>query len=171
MTPKTLTRIGIALCIIGLLAVPQLAAASGQSTVVSLSVSEVVIDVDDEIRDLGYTVDGKEEVSSVFTITGSRVVISVNEVLDGKKLHASVAGGTLILGKQYIIVIPRESDVFVSLSVSYEDEEQTTKYNVPSFRIITESGDYTLERAVKNCFEGMRVTEPFGKILFRLDNI
>ena len=171
MTQKTLIRIGILLCLIFLLAVPQLAAASGQSTVVSLSISEVVIDVDDEIRDLGYTVDGKEEVRSVFTITGSRVVISVNEVLDGKKLHASVAGGKLILGKQYIIVIPRESDVFVSLSVSCEDEEQTKKYNVPSFRIITESGDYPLERAVKNCFEGMGVTEPFGKILFRLDNI
>lgn len=171
MTQKTLIRIGILLCLIFFLAVPQLAAASNQSTVVSLPVSEVVIDVDDEIRDLGYTVNGKENVRSIFTITGGRVVVSLNEVPVWKIFHASILGGTLILGDNYTVVIPLEDNTVVSLSLTYADKRNGKKYAVPNLQFITESRDGISLKLVQNIFADMMDNRTIWKNLSRLDNV
>lgn len=170
MTPKTLTRIGIALCIIGLLFVPA-AAASGQSMVLSLSVSEVIIHVDEEIKAAGYTIDGKPHTGSVFVITGGKTTLVLETVPEGKELTAEVFGGQVFLGDDRATITTNEPTVIVSLSLVPVKNSEWESYDFPIIRAITEIGDFSLEKSIYPQIAELTRTGILEKILALPENI
>ena len=148
MMLNTLTKLGLAFCLVCLLLAPA-AAAECQSVTVSLAVSEIVIHVDEEIRTAGYLVDGKENPGSVFAVTGGRTTVILEAVPVGKLLHANISGGMIILGKTKAVIISQDEKVYVSLSLvsdNCEAEEEAHWYYHPKLRMIAETGSNTLEK-------------------------
>ena len=162
MTPSALTKIGIVLCLICLLSASA-AAADSQSMVVSLAVSEISIEVDEELRTAGYTVEGKCGVTSVFTVTGGRTAVCFEELPAGKNLHAEITGGRLILGEKSVVIIPQEKETTVSLSLVSADGRNTPQSVLNRIWMITESDSYPLEHFLVRKITSMNITEFLGK--------
>ena len=98
-------------------------------------------------------------------------MVSLNEVPVWKIFHASILGGTLILGDNYTVVIPLEDNTVVSLSLTYADKRNGKKYAVQNLQFITESRDGISLKLVQNIFADMMDNRTIWKNLSRLDNV
>ena len=102
-----------------LLAVPAMAD-SGQSTEVTLSVSEVAVVKDSSAQDIVFTINGESGTTSAFVAKGGVVTIEVASIPSGKNLIVSHEGDAVLTKSGMTITVSNVQSELVTVTMKLE---------------------------------------------------
>ena len=118
---SVLRRIVLVTVVISLFILPSFGAVTTQSSVlISTSVSEVEVIVDDNIADIGFTVNGERYTGLVYVLPGQSVVVYLDSYPSVGRLSSSIEGdASHILGGYYVLLYNiRSTHVTLTLNLS-----------------------------------------------------